>query len=159
MTDRIAYVGVDPGTSGGLVLISPSGVVASTGMPPTDRDVWEWFRSAADWPGVLRVEAVIERVQGFIGKGQPGSSMFKFGQSYGSLLMALTAADIRFRAVTPQTWQKALGITPRAKTEDRTAWKNKLKGVAQRLYPGVNVTLSVSDALLIAEYCRKTSGT
>ncbi len=156
MSDRVAHVGVDPGASGGLVLISPAGTVTSTKMPDTDRDVWDWFRAAADWPGTVRVVAVIEQVQGFIGEGQPGSSMFKFGRSYGSLLMALTAAEISFVALTPQAWQKGLGIAPKTKTEDKTAWKNRLKGTAQRLFPGTDVTLAVADALLIAEFCRRS---
>lgn len=101
------------------------------------------------------VFAVIERVSGYVGEAQPGSAAFKFGQSYGGLRMALVAAGIPFEEVTPQVWQRKMGVTPRRKDESKTAWKNRLKAKAQQLYPGVKVTLATADALLLVEYCRR----
>lgn len=101
------------------------------------------------------VFAVIERVSGYVGEAQPGSAAFKFGQSYGGLRMALVAAGIPFEEVTPQVWQRKMGVTPRRKDESKTAWKNRLKAKAQQLYPGVKVTLATADALLLAEFCRR----
>ena len=34
----------------------------------------------------------------------------------------------------------------------KTEWKNKLKGLAQRLYPREKVTLNTADAILLAHY-------
>ena len=81
--------------------------------------------------------------------------MFKFGMSYGGLRMALTAAQIPFESATPQNWQKSLGIGKKGKTETRTSFKNRLKAKAQQLFPNLKVTLATSDALLLAEYCRR----
>lgn len=39
----------------------------------------------------------------------------------------------------------------------KTAWKNKLKAEAQRLFPSIKVTLKTADALLIYEYAKKES--
>lgn len=36
--------------------------------------------------------------------------------------------------------------------EQMTEWKNKLKACAQGLFPGVHITLSTADAVLIANY-------
>ena len=169
------YLGIDPGASGGLAVIAADAVTAEP-MPATERDIWQWFH----WyePG-QRPVAVLEKVGGYVGEAQPGSAAFKFGASYGMLKMALIAAGIPFEEVTPQTWQKALGIPPRRKGkrakrlkatkdgpkelysdrleggESKTQWKNRLKAFAQKLFPGAAVTLKTADALLLAEYCRR----
>jgi hypothetical protein len=52
------------------------------------------------------------------------------------------------RLVRPQAWQKAVGMA-RTKGMGQTAWKNKLKGEAQRRFPDLKITLKTSDALLV----------
>ena len=153
------YIGVDPGASGGLAALCDS-VVEFVAMPATEFDIWEWFDTVRDRRDDS-VFACIEKVGGFIqGSPQPGSAMFKFGASYGGLRMALVAAGIPFEEVTPQTWQKALGIPKRAATESKTQFKNRLKARAQQLFPDHKITLATCDALLLAEYCRrKRTGT
>lgn len=146
------YIGVDPGASGGLACYSKDGITA-VGMPSTERDVWEWF---SGYNLDQRPVAVIEKVGGYVGgTGQPGSAMFKFGASYGRLCMALCAADIPYEEVTPQNWQKGLGIPGRTRKESKGQWKNRLKAHAQKLFPQEKVTLLTADALLIAEFCRR----
>lgn len=170
------WLGIDPGASGGLaVVITRPGLpptVEAVPMPATERDVWEWVRSHSAAPG-RPAYAVIELVGGHVGEAQPGSAMFKFGHSYGASRMALIAASIPFEAVTPQRWQRAVGVTPRKKGrrdkrarddggavklvggESRTQFKNRLKAMAQQLFPKERVTLATADALLLAEYCRR----
>jgi hypothetical protein len=143
------YLGIDPGASGGLAA-SNGGLWSITPMPATERDIWNWIVDCH------ALRAVIEKVGGYIaGNPSPGSAMFKFGLSYGGLRMALIAASIPFDEVTPQRWQKTLGISPRGKTESKSQFKNRLKGKAQQLFPQVNVTLATADAVLLAEYCRR----
>jgi hypothetical protein len=151
------FLGIDPGVSGGMVFIDGE-AVCLTAMPKTERDIWEWIEGCKYDENRYShsVLAVIEKVGGYVaGHAAPGSAMFNFGWSYGGLRMALTAADIPFEEVTPQRWQKSLRITPRNRDDSKTKWKNKLKGVAQRLFPGVQVTLATCDALLIVEYLRR----
>jgi hypothetical protein len=69
--------------------------------------------------------------------------------------MALTGNLIPFEEVSPQTWQKQMGIRPRAKTESKNDHKNKLLAAAQRLFPGPRITKATADALLLAEYLRR----
>lgn len=144
-----AYIGVDPGQSGGLVIIRHDGRVSSCQMPKTERDVWNWCYNLNDTDAI----AVIEHVHSMPGQGV--ASSFKFGRGYGGLRMALIAANIPFEEVTPQRWQKGLAIPARKKTESKTQFKNRLKAKAQQLFPKVPVTLATADALLIAEYCRR----
>lgn len=84
--------------------------------------------------------------------------MFKFGRSFGTLEMGLVAAGIRHELCTPQKWQKSLGIEKRRKGEDKRKWKGRLKAAAQKKFPRLSITLETADALLMAEYCRRTFG-
>ena len=146
------YIGIDPGQSGGLVALYNDRVVADA-MPATERDIWDWFNPPRSPAVPVSVYAVIEKVHSMPNQGV--SSTFKFGCGYGGLRMALIAAGIPFEEVTPQAWQKAMGIPRREKTESKTQWKNRLRSIAQQLFPSEKVTLKTSDALLIAEYCRR----
>lgn len=159
------YIGIDPGQDGGLALLGGSkprcGVggrylppcrVELTSMPPTERDIWDWIFAKSD-PPEGTIFAMIEKVHSMPKQGI--ASTFKFGVGYGGLRMALTAVRIPFEEVSPQAWQKALGIPRRKKTETNTTWKNRLKAKAQQLFPKTEVILKTADALLIAEYCRR----
>jgi hypothetical protein len=162
------YIGIDPGASGGLVLLDWHGIMSAMPMPKTERDIWNWFHSlfaSGLYVKPQRFFAVIEKVGGFIkGKQQPGARMFSFGAGYGGLRMALIASSIPFVGVTPQKWQRALGIPKRA-GEEKAAYKDRLRALAQQLYPGFPLweeprskgkQLAISDALLIATYAKKS---
>ncbi len=155
------YIGIDPGMSGGLAYIRGEEIRVRE-MPVGERDIVDWL-----WPLTFptnKCSAMIEKVGGFIpgntsednpSGGQPGSAMFKFGQSYGSLRMALTATDISFDEVIPRTWQKEIGIQARLPGESKGHFKARLKAKAQQLFPRINLTLKTCDALLIALYCKR----
>lgn len=146
------YLGIDPGASGGLVALSTKGVISAVKMPATEMDAWRWFEEYACGDCF----AIIEKVGGYIGENQPGSSAFKFGRNTGLMIGFLTAAHVPFEEVTPQRWQKGLKIPKRRKDESKTEWKNRLKSHASKLFPKVNVTLSTADAILISEFCRRS---
>ncbi len=149
------WLGVDPGVSGGLASIHRGGRACAESMPDTEKGIWKWFKT--DSP--VYIIAVIEKVGGYVGgHPHPGSSMFTFGVSYGGLRMALVAAGIRFEAVTPSVWQKALGVPTKTKSESKADHKNKLKKFAADLFPELKVTLATADALLLAWYARRTYG-
>lgn len=154
------WIGIDPGASGGLAYIWGHRVEARH-MSTTELDIWEWFVKLpkpfwAEQQCFGQVFAVVEKVQGFIGIAQPGSAAFKFGFNAGFLRGCLVASGIPFEEVPPQRWQKALGVTPRKKSESKTQWKNRLKQHAERLFPNIKITLATADALLMAEYARRT---
>ena len=76
-------------------------------------------------------------------------SAFTFGNGYGHLEMALTAAGIPFERVRPQVWQKEMGCLTKGD-------KNVSKRKAQELFPGTKVTHAIADSMLIAAYGERT---
>jgi Holliday junction resolvasome RuvABC endonuclease subunit len=139
------YLGIDPGVTGGIAILRDDGTVVETyRMPATERDLLDLL---APWPKGYQTYAVLERVSASPQMGVV--SAFTFGRGYGALLMALTAAYIPFDQVTPQTWQKALGCLSKGE-------KNITKRRAQQLFPDVKVTHAIADALLLAEFGRRT---
>jgi len=70
-------------------------------------------------------------------------------RSFGFCQGMLVAARIRFELARPQKWQTALDC--------RTGGdKNISKARAQALFPGVKVIHANADALLLAEFARRT---
>jgi hypothetical protein len=161
------FLGIDPGASGALSCLTADGRLACAPMPKGDEwelDVWRWVSDFMD-AGAF---ACIERVGGYIrsmpspdgskerrGGPQPGSAAFKFGRSYGTLRMALVAADVPFYDPVPHRWQPALGIAPKSKGETKTAFKSRLRDLAVGLLPGANITVRAADSVLLAVYCRR----
>ena len=138
------FIGIDPGYSGGIALITSRGAEAVR-MPDTERDTWEQLEYWVS--GSAFTVAAIEKVHSMPKQGV--ASSFKFGTSYGGLRMALIASKVSFVLVTPQKWQKALGCLTKGD-------KNVTKVRAQELWPHIKVTHAIADALLIAEYLRQT---
>lgn len=158
---RSLFIGIDPGAKGGIASIQVYSEYTQTvwaeAMPDTERGVWSLVRRlGCEAKDAGEIYALIEQVQGHIGgkSGKhPGSAMFKFGMSYGSLRMALVAASIPFEKVPPASWQSALEIPPRG-DKSKSQHKNVLKARAQELFPDIKVTLATADALLLAHLCR-----
>lgn len=151
MSTYVGFIGIDPGQSGGIARVKLDGsVILACKMPETERDVWDLFK-LAQAPGpsfdVTPCFAMIERVHSMPKQGV--SSSFKFGKGYGFLRGCLTASGIPWEDVTPQAWQKTMACMTGGD-------KNVSKAKAQQLFPAVKVTHALADALLIAEYCRRT---
>lgn len=158
----VITIGIDPGASGGIAWVDTKilegGWISiegnhATPMPKTEGDVWDAIQRLKLVSS--RTFAVVEQLTGFVGEAVPSHTMFKLGRSYGFLIGCLTAAGVPYELVTPQKWQKELGIPRRDKKESKTQWKNRLKARAQQIFPDIKVTLATADALLIAEYARR----
>lgn len=104
----------------------------------------------------LAESVMMEKTSGFIGTARPGSRMYQFGRNAGRWegLFLATKGTLP-ELVDPKTWQSALGIDKRKKSENRQQFKNRLKSFAQTLFPDIVVCLATADAILIAEYCRR----
>lgn len=142
------YVGIDPGKSGGIGFLGSNGLTCWTVKlaDATERDT---FDALADAYRAAEgdIVAVLEEVHAMPKQGV--TSTFTFGQSYGALRMALIAASIPFETVTPVKWQTFM----RCRTGGD---KNVSKARAQELFPNVKITNAIADALLLAEFCRRT---
>jgi hypothetical protein len=143
-------IGIDPGKSGGIAWIS-EGRPCVEKMPETLQDLYDLMLSilmshTTDFTSLTSPAGIRAYVEQVSSSPQMGvKSAFTFGNGFGHLEMALTAAGIPFERVRPQVWQKALGCLTKGD-------KNVSKRRAQELFPQLKVTHATADALLIAEY-------
>ncbi len=120
-------------------------------MPDTPKDFLELLEQFGGRNAVAFVEKVGATPQmGVV-------SAFKFGISVGSILMACLACRTRIEYVSPQKWQKELGLIVKGRGlgQGDTEKKNRNKARAQEFYPDIKMKHAIADALLIAEYGRR----
>lgn len=142
-------LGFDPGKDGAMAVITPDRLVRLFRFKDKTRtDIAHTLLSETLESCYAYLELVGSR------PGQGVKSMFNFGKSVGLLHGLLTGFGIPFQEITPQTWQRGLGIGQ--KFESQPERKRAHLQLAQQLYPGVKITLADADALLIAEYGRRT---
>lgn len=139
------YIGVDPGQSGAIAVVDQVGDVQFIKSSETERDLYDFVCQYTPW--TKSCFAYIERVHSMPKQGV--ASSFKFGQSYGFLRGLLISSGIGFEEVSPVKWQTAMGCRSGGD-------KNVTKSRAQQLFPNVKITHANADALLIAEYARRT---
>jgi hypothetical protein len=144
----VITIGIDPGKSGGIAWIDETGKACVEKMPDTLKDLWELISNISGDYGIYKIEckAYLEQISSSPQQGVV--SAFTFGNGYGHLEMALTAAGIPFERVRPQAWQKAMGCMSKGQ-------KNVTKAKAQELFPHLKITHATADACLIAEYGRR----
>ena len=143
--DKI-YIGIDPGKAGGICFLMDD-EIKTFKCPATTHDMAEELILAKD---IRKCTAVVERVHSFPGQGV--ASTFNFGYNYGVWLGILSALHIPYQLCLPRKWMKFYGSMPKEK-KDR---KNHLKQLAQQIYPDHKVTLYNADAILLANYLKKT---
>lgn len=152
-------IGIDPGKNGGIAIMDDGRVIVHK-MPATEFDLWftisEWKGLRRDGMAITSAIAFIEKVNA--GPKMGSSAAFKFGQNVAAIRMACLAAGIPLEHVTPQKWQKEFGLVVKGRGlgQGDTAKKNRNKARAQELFPGIKITHAIADALLIAEYGRRT---
>lgn len=146
---------IDPGKSGGIAYDNPeTGRVEVIPMPDTMADIAIALRviCALD-PGGGNMRCVIERVGYTPGDG--GKGAYSFGNHLGHLEAILYMLNVSVEQVSPQTWQKIVGLPSepvkglsKQQLSARTARrKNMIKDFAQRRFPRCKVTLKTADAL------------
>ncbi len=151
---RLKFLGIDPGHSGGLALVSSDSAQAWK-MPESELGTATLLRELLPQIHLAMLEAVTPMGIGRDSKVKQGlGSTWKFGQHYGFLRGLLQGLNIPFATVRPQVWQPALGIEKRG-TKSGTEHKNATKDRAQSLWPEIKMTHAIADALLIAEFARK----
>ncbi|WP_372897583.1 hypothetical protein [Stieleria sp.] len=139
------YLGVDPGASGAIVAINGNEITHARN-DWTERDISDWLIQFEP-DNEDRCFATLEQVHSMPKQGV--ASSFKFGMSYGFLRGLLVAHQIAFETVTPAKWQQVMRC--RSKGD-----KNVTKARAQELFPAHKWTHRTADAVLLAEYGRRT---
>ena len=149
-------LGVDPGVSGGFSIQHAKGIAVYP-MGKTQGDTLELLRMFDAIAASGSKVAIIEEQRGFTKPGQEGmaSKMFTFGEGYGFIQGALMMAGWRIELVHPRKWQTALSLGSAKSHATKSLWKGHLKAAAQRLYPGIRLTLQTCDAILLLEYYQR----
>lgn len=156
----VSFIGIDPGQSGGLSIHIGTQVTAFKFTNKTPMDIYQIFKS-------VRIDGCIALIERVASSPQMGrASAFTFGEGYGFLKGILTALEIPFEYVNPNTWQTFLkcrtgvkdrkGNVVRDKQGRPKHDKNVTKQKAQELFPHLKITHAIADALLIGEYLKRT---
>jgi crossover junction endodeoxyribonuclease RuvC len=145
-------VGIDPGLSGAVAVLSPEGNIERLEDLPIIRDGrLSWIDGGALQSILIDslvgrpARAIIERVGAMPKQGI--ASAFNFGCGFGSILSVLQARHLRIEFVTAQVWKRAVGLS-----SDKHASLYK----ARLLFPGAELDLvkheGRAEALLLAHW-------
>jgi hypothetical protein len=135
-------LGIDPGLTGGLVLLNDDGTVTAKHIMPTvalkKGKMVDFFGLVDDLAYLCPDLIVCEEAWGFGSADRGGSqAAFKFGRVYQCILTCLdvychTHSGTRYELVTPQRWQKELfGACPKGTDKKAAALQ-----YVQRRWPG-----------------------
>lgn len=138
-------MGIDPGKSGGVAIVSPQGKVQAV-YKFADKTLTDLYELFLYFDTICSFFCFIENVHAMPKQGV--TSSFTFGKQYGGLLMLLTCFRIPYEKVAPVKWQRTLGCLSGGD-------KNVTKSKAQELFPSLKITHAIADALLVAEYGRR----
>ena len=145
------FVGIDPGKSGGIAWYDEDTQNSYTHkMPETvteQLDFWAKFKLVHEEKEIV---AMVEKVAAMPQNGS--KAIWTFGFNTGVMHCAMQACFIPFDLVLPKKWMDSFYMKKK-KGETNTAWKNRLKNLAQQKFPQQKVTLWSADALLIMDYC------
>ncbi|EOX2565501.1 crossover junction endodeoxyribonuclease RuvC [Escherichia coli] len=147
-----AVLGIDPGCSGALVLVTEQGGYIDHLAMPTIKVGTKSRVNGAAVAAWLRqygiTHAYLEQVGAMPGQGT--ASMFTFGHAVGVAEGILQGLNIPYTLVTPQAWKKSAGLIG----SDKDAARSR----AIQLYPELRALdakakgQAIADALLIARF-------
>lgn len=139
--ERHCVIGIDPGVTGALALLTFHGELIDAADMPNDghgRVTTPLVVAVLhDWCWHQRVEcAVVENVGSMPGQGV--STTFKFGRATGVAETLPLLFDLPTYLITPATWKKHLGLTRQDKDSSRQ--------MAIRLWPNQAATIFKTKA-------------
>ena len=109
-------IGIDVGLDGAIAMMNGTDLIKVLDMPTVTLDRNGKAKRQISIPELIEIidefkpeEAYIERV--FAMSGQGVTSVFSFGRSLGAIEGVIAARSIKSTLVTPQTWQKAMGVS------------------------------------------------
>ncbi|EPO5275738.1 crossover junction endodeoxyribonuclease RuvC [Citrobacter braakii] len=147
-----AVLGIDPGCSGALVMITARGTYIDHLDMPTIKVGTKSRVNGAAVAAWLRqygiAHAYLEQVGAMPGQGT--ASMFTFGHAAGVAEGILQGLNIPYTLVTPQAWKKSAGLIG----SDKDAARSR----AIQLYPELRALdakakgQAIADAMLIARH-------
>ena len=109
-------IGIDVGLNGAIAMMTGETLTGIVDMPTVTLDRNGKSKRQISIPELIQIidtfkpeEAYIEKV--FAMAGQGVTSVFSFGRSLGAIEGVIAARSIKSTLVTPQTWQKAMGVS------------------------------------------------
>lgn len=128
--DYDIVIGIDPGKTGGVAVISPDDIKVYP-MPITAEKYGKKVKSYLDIPALKEIFAeyddkkvlgVLERVHA--GRGEGTVSMFTFGEMFGSLKTSIVFSGFDLDLPTPQSWKKKFPeLENQEFTDAKIAWQ------------------------------------
>lgn len=160
MSDAL-YLGIDPGLTGALALLTADGGMHSVEDLPTmargkgrvkhELDPASLARLIRPHADLIKL-AVVEQVGSMPGQGV--ASVFSMGHTLGCIVGVVQALGIPLHLVPPSVWKKRAGIS---------ADKNLARSEAIRLWPTAPLDRikdhNRAEALLLARYALNQKGT
>ena len=108
-------VGIDPGISGAIAIITGPGEIELYDMPTISEKTSSGLRHYVDSIELYHLlslrhidRAAIERVSARPGQGV--ASMFAFGRAYGECIGVLSALGAPFALIQPKQWQRIAAV-------------------------------------------------
>lgn len=149
-------VGIDPGLTGAIVVIPPSGYPEPHDMPVVPKRSGKSEVSGAGVAAILRglpedtvvFMELVNAMPARNGRGMGAASAFNFGKSAGVVRGVVEALGLRWYEITPVVWKRAAGLLKQDKQMARAK--------AQALWPSMSLhlkkTLPHAEAALIAHF-------
>ena len=144
------YIGIDPGKSGGLVVINEKGKAEAYKCPEKVLDMSLLFQNAVGKTAPDNVKLLMERV--WARPNNAVRSAFAYGVNYGQWMGIVACHEVPLQTCLPTEWISYFKCSKDLEYQERKRW---LKEKAKSLYPKLNVTLMTSDSILIADYAMK----
>ena len=147
-----AYVGIDPGQSGGIGVIWDD--IEAFPMPGSEQDIVKLIANIRQ--KAPEIVVILEKAQAMPKQGIVSTG--KYMESYGFIKGALAAMKIPFQEVRPAVWKREILSGEIDKRDKNTSIR-----ICGRIFPQVGLILprcrkphdGMAEALLIAEYGRR----
>ena len=147
-----AYVGIDPGQSGGIGVIWDD--IEAFPMPGSEQDIVKLIANIRQ--KAPEIVVILEKAQAMPKQGIVSTG--KYMESYGFIKGALAAMKIPFQEVRPAVWKREILSGELDKRDKDTSIR-----ICERIFPQVDLILprcrkphdGMAEALLIAEYGRR----
>jgi hypothetical protein len=151
----ITFFGIDPGVNGGIAYLCQGVATLYSFKDRTLGDMVKLFDLV--FKGVRgESKVILERVHAMPSKFRGCSTSWTLAENYATLKTLLTVYEVPYEVVLPEKWQTVMGVRIK-KTKQKVDKKKINREKAQALFPKTaGITLDTADALLIAEYNRRT---
>lgn len=156
------FLGIDPGLSGALAVLSADGRLVDVAKMPTEphgksrrvsgRAVRAFLDRTTERTGNAFGLCMLEQVASRPGQGAP--SIFTFGRAFGVVEGVLSALALPTDYATPQVWKRAFGLGSDKAESIRKAC-DLIPALLAWPEKGSKLTHDQAEAVLLAEFARR----